>query len=70
LSWPKASQEGMEVYSLRLYVAGPMGRSRVALENLKKIFMEILEGKWRIEIVGLGVNRREPGKTRSWPSLP
>jgi|GEM_PF-3781030 len=54
----KRGQKGMEIYLLRQYVAGPTGRNRADLENLKKICMENLEGKWRIEIVDLREKKR------------
>ena len=49
LFWPKEGQEGMEIYLLRLYMAGPTGRNRADLENLKKICRENLESKWHME---------------------
>lgn len=40
-------------WELRLYVAGKTAKSVAALENLKKICEEHLQGKYQIEVVDL-----------------
>lgn len=42
-----------KIYELRLYVAGKTSKSVVALENLKKICEEHLQGKYSIEVIDL-----------------
>lgn len=42
-----------KLYELRLYVAGKTSKSVVALENLKKICEEHLQGQYSIEIIDL-----------------
>ena len=42
-----------KLYELRLYVAGKTSKSVIALENLKKICEEHLQGKYSIEVVDL-----------------
>jgi len=45
-----------EIWILKLYVAGQTPNSLKAFENLKKICMEHLEGKYRIEVIDLVKN--------------
>jgi circadian clock protein KaiB len=40
-------------YELRLYVAGKTPRSITAIENLKRICEEYLQGEYRIEVIDL-----------------
>ena len=46
----------LDVWELRLYVAGQTAKSRAALENLKKLCEAHLSGKYRIEVVDLLVH--------------
>ena len=48
-----ASSGNPEVWELRLYVAGKTPKSVAAIENLKAICEQHLEGKYQIEIVDL-----------------
>jgi len=43
----------LEVWELRLYVAGQTAKSITAFVNLKKICEEHLAGKYRIEVIDL-----------------
>jgi circadian clock protein KaiB len=47
------AKEKLETYILRLYVAGQTPNSMTALENLKKICEEYLEGRYQIQVVDL-----------------
>ena len=40
-------------YILRLYISGASTRSAIALENLKKICEEYLEGRYVLEVIDL-----------------
>jgi len=40
-------------YILRLYISGASTRSAIALENLKKICEEYLEGRYQLEVIDL-----------------
>ena len=40
-------------YVLRLYISGASIRSAIALENLKKICEEYLEGRYELEVIDL-----------------
>ena len=42
-----------EVWNLRLYVAGQTSRSLAALDNLRAICEQHLQGRYRIEVVDL-----------------
>lgn len=42
-----------KLYELRLYVAGKTSKSVVALENLKNICEEHLQGEYSIEVIDL-----------------
>jgi len=42
-----------KLYELRLYVAGKTSKSVVALENLKNICEEHLQGQYSIEVIDL-----------------
>lgn len=46
-------QNGVEHYTLRLYVAGQTPKSRTAFANLKKICEEHLAGQYTIEVIDL-----------------
>lgn len=43
-------------WELRLYVVGQTPRSLMAMENLRQLCIEHLEGRYRIEVVDLLVN--------------
>ena len=45
-------------YVLQVYVAGEKGRSRSAIENLKKICEKELPGQYKIEVVDVSKNPR------------
>ena len=45
-------------YIWRVYVAGQKGRSRWAVENLRKICEQELPGKYKIEVVDVSKNPR------------
>ena len=51
-----ASPANLDSWELRLYVAGKTPKSLAAIENLKRICDEHLEGKYHIEIVDLLVH--------------
>lgn len=42
-----------KLYELRLYVAGKTSKSVIALENLRKICEEHLQGEYSIEVIDL-----------------
>ncbi len=42
-----------EEWSLRLYVAGMTPRSRLAIENVRKICAEHLDGRYQLEIIDI-----------------
>jgi circadian clock protein KaiB len=42
-----------EVWELRLYIAGPTGKSASAIANLQRICDEHLPGRYKIELVDL-----------------
>lgn len=46
-------ESAIEVWDLKLYVAGQSPKSLTAFANLKKICEEHLKGKFRIEVVDL-----------------
>jgi circadian clock protein KaiB len=46
-------KNGVELWELRLYVAGQTPRSLAAFSNLKKICEEHLAGRYNIEVVDL-----------------
>ena len=52
-SKPKAAEQGVDFWELRLYVAGQTPKSLAAFANLKKICEEHLKGCYRIEIIDL-----------------
>ncbi len=49
-------KENDNPYVLRLYVAGQTQKSVKAVENLQRICVENLSGKYRIEVIDLLVN--------------
>src|ERR1700722_19122324 len=55
---PLASRMAKPTYVLQVYVAGEKGRSRWAVENLKKICEKELPGKYKIEVVDVSKNPR------------
>ncbi len=60
MSWGPAA--GVQAqWQLTLYIAGAMGRSLVALANLKKLCLERLAGGCQVEVVDL---LREPARAR------
>ena len=46
-------QKKSEYYVLRLYIAGNNFRSRMAVENVKKICEEYLAGRYELEVVDI-----------------
>ncbi len=46
-------QLGSDVWDLRLYVAGQTEKSIAAIENLRRICEEHLQGKYKIEVIDL-----------------
>ncbi len=48
--------ENVEIYNLRLYVAGQTEKSMVAFENLRKIAEEYLRDRYKIEVIDLSKN--------------
>jgi circadian clock protein KaiB len=48
---------GKEKYTLRLYVSGMTSKSIRAIENIKKICKECLEGRYDLEIIDI---RKDP----------
>jgi circadian clock protein KaiB len=53
-----ASRMAKPTYVLQVYVAGERGRSRSAIENLKKICENELPGQYKIEVVDVSKNPR------------
>ena len=47
------SESGKDKYILRLYITGTTSRSVLALNNLKKICEENLEGRYELEVIDL-----------------
>jgi circadian clock protein KaiB len=47
------TEQGCDIYILRLYVAGQTRKSLAAFANLKKICEEHLAGRYKIEIIDL-----------------
>ncbi|MBD2255908.1 circadian clock KaiB family protein [Nostoc parmelioides] len=47
------SETEIDIWELRLYVAGQTPKSLKAFANLKKICEEHLEGRYRIEVIDL-----------------
>lgn len=47
------SPEGVEVWDLRLYVAGQTPKSIVAFNNLKRLCEEHLPGRYKIQVIDL-----------------
>jgi len=52
----KCSESEIDIWELRLYVAGQTPKSLKAFANLKKICDEHLEGRYRIEVIDLMQN--------------
>ena len=52
----KQAYQDEGIYELKLYVVGNNIKSRLALNNLKKICSEYLEGKCHIEVIDLTEN--------------
>jgi circadian clock protein KaiB len=48
--------EESDIFELRLYIAGQTPKSKAALENLKKICEEHLQGRYRLEVLDLARN--------------
>ncbi len=61
LSWGPAPGAKAR-WQFRLYIAGALGRSAVALANLKKLSLQRLAGQCEVEVVDL---LREPARARS-----
>jgi circadian clock protein KaiB len=53
-----ASRMAKPTYVLQVYVAGQRGRSRSAIENLKKICEKELSGQYKIEVIDVSKNPR------------
>jgi circadian clock protein KaiB len=51
-----ASRMARPTHVLQVYVAGEKGRSRLAVQNLKKICEKELPGQYRIEVVDVSKN--------------
>jgi circadian clock protein KaiB len=51
-----AATDDLEVWDLRLYVAGQTPKSVTALSNLRKLCEEHLAGKYHIEVIDLQQN--------------
>ncbi|MEI6456192.1 MAG: circadian clock KaiB family protein [bacterium] len=47
------SETDKDKYILRLYISGITSRSVLAMENLKKICEEYLEGRYELEVIDL-----------------
>lgn len=43
----------LERYTLRLYIAGNSSRSRSAVENVRKICDEFLDGRYELEVIDI-----------------
>lgn len=52
----KNMSRAVKEWQLRIYVAGETEKSRKAIENLKKVCEEHLQGKYEIEVVDLMKN--------------
>jgi circadian clock protein KaiB len=50
---PLQSSEGKEKYVLRLYVTGMTHRSINAIENIRKICEENLQGRYELEVIDI-----------------
>jgi circadian clock protein KaiB len=50
---PRKNGAASDFYDLRLYIAGQTARSLAALANIKRICVEHLEGRYRIEVIDL-----------------
>jgi len=50
---PKAPKVGSARYVLRLYVAGLMPKSTLAIANMKRICEENLQGRYELEVIDL-----------------
>jgi circadian clock protein KaiB len=55
---PSLSRMPKLTYVLQVFVAGEKGRSRSAIENLKKICEKELPGQYKIEVVDVSKNPR------------
>jgi circadian clock protein KaiB len=55
MSNPSSSEE---MWELRLYTAGQSPKSLAALENLKRICEQHLQGRYKIEVIDLMANPR------------
>ena len=53
---PDLAQSDMELWTLRLYVAGQTPKSIAAFANLKQICDEHLAGHYKIEVIDLLIN--------------
>ncbi len=61
MSRHEGNEPGRTADTLRLYVAGSTRRNRLALENLRRICRENLEGRYSIEVIDL---RENPQRAR------
>ncbi len=52
----RTAPRSLEIYQLRLYVAGQTPKSVLALKNLTKICEEHLRGRYEIEVIDLREN--------------
>jgi circadian clock protein KaiB len=55
---PLALRMAKPTYVLQVYVAGEKGRSRSAVENLKKVCEKEMPGQYKIEVVDVSKNPR------------
>jgi circadian clock protein KaiB len=55
-SAPEPGEAALDVYQLRLYVAGQTPKCMAAISNLKEICEEHLAGRYQVEVIDLLVN--------------
>ncbi|MCX9081408.1 MAG: circadian clock protein KaiB [Candidatus Methanoperedens sp.] len=53
ITGPGSEKSKPDIYVLRLYVAGQTPKSMTAFANLKKLCVEHLAGKYKIEVIDL-----------------
>jgi circadian clock protein KaiB len=56
LETESATAAGEDTFLLKLYVAGKTPRSVMAIQNLRKICEEHLEGRYQLEVIDLARN--------------
>ena len=55
------SRDGEEIYYLRLFVTGSTSRSQQAIQNLKQICEEHLQGRYKLEVIDVS---KDPAQAR------